>query len=150
MTLSTATRAPRPAAPARRLFSLGALACVFALAGCASMSARTPEELVAQRAQERWDALIARNFSKAYGYLQPQYRKDNTLEKYVARFGDAGAWKAVQIHETTCEPERCTVRVRLTSANYVPNFAKAMPEITSYFDEIWVREDGRWWFNQVQ
>lgn len=150
MIVSNATPAARPAAAARRLFSLGALACVFALAGCASMSAKTPEEVVTQRAQERWDALIARNFKKAYGYLQPKYREENSVEKYVARFGDAGEWKAVQIHEATCEAERCTVRVRLTSINNVPNFTKAFPEITGYFDEVWVREDGRWWFNQVQ
>jgi hypothetical protein len=123
-----------------------ALAATLLLGGCASLSGATPEEQVTRLAQKRWDALIQRNFDAAYDLAQPGFRAVVSREAYKKRFGDALQWKSVQIHDTTCEAERCTVRIRLTSINHVPGFARSIPEITGYFDETWIRDDGSWWF----
>ena len=126
------------------------IAAALVTAGCAAFKTETPEEVVARRAQERWQALIKHDFPAAYGYTQPGYRAVMSEEKYAKSFGgDTSAWKSVEIFQTTCEPERCTVRLRLTAKNPVPRFSRAMPEIKGFLDETWIKDDGQWWFYQA-
>lgn len=137
----------RSAAPRRRtLLATAALVSSAVLAGCASFGPKTPEEEVRARAEQRWAALIKRDFAKAYTFAQPGFRAVVKPEVYPSRFGNAGGWKEAQIHEATCEAARCTVRVRLTMAVAVPRFAKKIPEVVGYHDEVWVRDEGQWWF----
>ena len=120
---------------------------VLALAGCAALQPQTPEQIVEQRADARWSALVQRNFEKAWEYTQPSFRALVAQKDYHKRFGGAGQWKGAQIHEVKCEPERCTVRLRLTSVLNVPKFRGQ--ELTGFIDEVWVREDGQWWYYQA-
>ena len=136
-----------PALPRRRtLLAAAALVSGALLAGCASMAPKTPEEEVRALAEARWDAMIKRDFVKAYGFTQPGFRAVVTPEAYTRRFGSAGRWKGAQIHEATCEAARCTVKVRLTTQILVPRFSRAIPEVVGYHEEVWVREEGQWWF----
>ena len=139
------TQTPRFRLSRRALAPLLA-AGVLALAGCAAFTPKTPEQVVAERAEARWDALIHRNFEKAWEYTQPAYRALVAQKDYSKQFGAAGQWKGVQVHQVTCEPERCTVRLRLTSTLNVPRFQGQ--ELIGYIDETWVRSDGQWWFYQ--
>ena len=123
-------------------------AALATLTACASKPAQTPEQLVAERAEARWQRLIKQDFAGAYAYLTPSYRGVVPEAQYRMRFGTAGAWKSVIIHEVTCEPEACKVKVRLTTELRVPLFAARISEVTTYFDERWVREDGQWWLYQ--
>lgn len=122
------------------------LALTLGLGACAGFGPRTPEQEVQARAEARWDALIKRDFAKAYGFTQPGFRAVVKAEDYAKRFGQAGAWKGVQIHDATCEAARCTVRVRLTTAVNIPRIARSIPEVTGYHDEVWVRDQGQWWY----
>lgn len=130
----------------RTLLAAVAIAASGVLAGCASLAPKTPEEEVRARAEARWAALIKRDFAKSYTFAQPGFRAVVTPEAYARRFGHAGQWKGAQIHEATCEAERCKVRVRLTTTINVPRFSKAIPEVVGYHDEVWVRDEGQWWF----
>ena len=125
-----------------------ALAAALALAACASNSAKTPEQIVAERAEARWQHLIKQDFAGAYAYLTPAYRDVVPQEQYRRRFGSAGAWTNAIVHEVKCEPEACTVKVRITTQLRIPKFAARLPEVSSYIDERWVREDGQWWLFQ--
>ena len=49
------------------------------------------------------------------------------------------------MHQVNCEAERCTVRIRLNSKILLPAYRR-LPDVVSYFDENWVREDGQWWY----
>ena len=117
---------------------------VLGLAGCVTVAPATPEEVVAQRSKERWDALIAGNFEKAWTYAQPGLRAAIQQRNYFKRFSAAGQWTAAEIYKTTCESDRCTVRTKLTSKLDIPSFRGK--EVTGAVDEIWVREDGQWWY----
>ncbi|WP_423456974.1 hypothetical protein [Ottowia sp. VDI28] len=133
--------------PSRRtLLATAALVSGALLAGCASLGPKTPEEEVRARAEERWNALIKRDFVKAYGYTQPGFRAVVKPEEYIRRFGTAGRWKGAQIHEATCEAARCEVRVRLTTEIMIPRYRRSIPEVTGYHEEVWVRDEGQWWF----
>lgn len=118
----------------------------LALAGCAALTPRTPEEIVAQRVEERWDALIKGDFDKAWTYTQPAYRAIVKQADYRKSFGVAGQWRGVQVHGVECEAERCTARIRLTTRVLTPPFQGQ--EVAGVIDETWVREDGNWWYYQ--
>lgn len=137
----------RSAAKGRRtLMAAVAIVASGVLAGCASLGPKTPEEEVKARAEARWDALVKRDFDKAYAFAQPGFRAVVKQEVYKNRFGNAGSWKGAQIHDVTCEASRCTARVRLTVGIQIPRFAKSMPEVVSYHDEVWIRDEGQWWY----
>ncbi|MFV0680481.1 hypothetical protein [Ottowia sp.] len=122
-----------------------ALLAALALAGCANIG-RTPEEVVTQRVEQRWDALIAGNFEKAWEYTQPAYRGAVKQADYRKQFGSAAQWRGIQVHSVECEAERCKVRIRLTTRMLMPPFRNQ--EVSTAIDEVWVREDSQWWFYQ--
>ena len=136
---------PRTPVPARRrALTAAALAGVLTLAACASTPA-TPEDQLRQRAQARWNALVANDFAKAYTYAPPSFRAVTNPQDYRTRFGPAASWKSAWVHDVTCEAERCTVSVRVTLNVRAPQFATKLPNIETYTQETWVREDGQWW-----
>ena len=117
------------------------------LAGCAALQPQTPEQIVAARAETRWKELIAGEFEKAWDYTQPGFRAVVKRERYSRRFQSGGQWTGVQIHSATCEAERCTVRLRMSAKVLTPPFKGQ--EVATYMDEVWVREDGQWWYYQA-
>lgn len=129
----------------RRALGATALTVILGLGACASLQPSTPEQEVTQRAQDRWAALIKRDFNHAYSYLTPSFRAVVPAADYRKRFGDAGAWTNAIVHKVDCEAESCKVTIRVTSQVRVPLFATQVPETTTYLDEVWVREDGQWW-----
>ena len=91
-------------------------AAALGVAGCAFQS-KAPEQDVQERAQARWDALVKRDFERAWTYTDPAFRARVPQADYKARFGAGGAWKEAKVTSVTCEPERCLVRVRVTTQN---------------------------------
>jgi len=140
-----ARQAHGPASVRRTVLGAAALALTLALGACASLQPKAPEVEVAERAQQRWDALIKKDFAKAYTYTQPAFRAVVKPEIYPSRFTNAAEWKDVQVHQVNCEAERCTVRIRLNSKILLPAYRR-LPDVVSYFDENWVRENGQWWY----
>jgi hypothetical protein len=137
---------PLPSAPRRAALLAALLAAGLALAGCAALQPKTPEEQVRQRAEERWATLIKGDFEKAWTYTQPAFRAIVKQAEYRKRFGAGGQWRGAQVHDVSCEAERCTARIRLTTRVTMPPFRNH--DLTGAFDETWIREDGNWWYYQ--
>jgi hypothetical protein len=95
------TMKPQTSALTRRATLGVLLAAMLATAGCAAVKPETPEEIVAHRVQERWDALIKRDFATAYTYTQPGYRATISADDYAKRFGSASKWLAVDTGAAT-------------------------------------------------
>jgi hypothetical protein len=130
------------ARPARRL--LVAAAAALLLAGCATQPLPTREEVVATRALARWQAQIAGDFEKVYGYLSPASR---ALMPYtVWRGGIRGftAWKSAEVVSVTCETsEKCIARVKVVHQPMM--LRRSLGSIDSAVDEIWLLDGGEWW-----
>jgi hypothetical protein len=138
----------------RKWVAVGCLAGLLALAGCATTSGPvgsealpqgelTPErqaEIVKKRFQERWDAMIARDYAKAYTYLSPATRALVTEAQFTSRFSK-GSFKKAEFQEAKCEENVCMVRFLLTYDHAV---AKG---ITTPTGEKWFFRDGEAWFN---
>lgn len=125
------------------------LGAAAALTGCATDSGllADKEHIVEQRAQERWNHLLAGDYNKAYAYLPPSYRALVTAEDYRNRFGDGAAWKSAVVERVKCETEeRCAADIDLRIVVVARGFSgKPLP---AKVYETWLKEDGQWWFYQ--
>lgn len=122
------------------------LAAVFAaaLTGCASLPGRDATTTVHERAQARWNALVAGQIDKAYSYTAPSFRAITPYDTYRGSFGAGASWQSAEVIDVRCETERCEVDVRLRIQLPV----RSVGPITTDTKEVWIQENGRWWLYQ--
>ena len=138
---------PRAGRVARLARWLPVLACAV-LAACASVgSSQPPQELIKQRATARWQALVAGEFSRAYTYNTPGFRAVLTADGFRNRINSGAViWVGAEAEKVDCpEPTKCKVLVRL---DYKAVMSPLQGKLSTYLDEIWLLEEGQWWFFQ--
>lgn len=128
---------------ARLALGVAAAGILGLTAGCAGgpvPSSQTREEIVARRSQERWDALVAGDAAKAYGYFSPATRQTLTLLGYASSVR-VGFWKAAKVEKVECpEEDLCNVHLMI-------DYARGST-ITTPLRESWARSKGEWWYVQ--
>ena len=130
----------------RPVVAVLALLAVMLLSACATTPAST-EDVIKERAQARWDALLDGDFATAYGYFSPGYRSTIT----VVDFEIGVRMKKVQYRTAeylghSCENNVCTVQIKVgyQVARPVPGLDNWESE--SMLSEQWINSDGEWWF----
>jgi len=114
---------------------------VTALAGCAAMAPRSPEEAVKARAQERWDALVKGDFGAAYRFMSPGSREVVSEKDYVAALRK-GFWKTAQVEKVVCPTkDACEATVAI-------EYEFQGRRTKTPLGESWVREGSTWWYVQ--
>lgn len=106
---------------------------------------KTPEEIVTERANERWKAAIVGDVEKSYSFTAPSYRAVVPLERYRGRFGTAVMRESAETVNVTCEATRCEAVIRI---NFVVPTARRMGTQQTHVRETWVLEEGQWWLHQ--
>ncbi|WP_299880733.1 hypothetical protein [uncultured Cocleimonas sp.] len=97
--------------------------------------------LPGQRALERWNALINKDWEKAYSYQSPNYRKAYSKEDFRNSFGQAVKWEKIKLLSTTNASESIAdVNLELTVFFYDGDM-----KIPNSFTERWQKIDGIWW-----
>lgn len=148
---SNLLRAPRvfgfKPSPTNRaaLIASAALVLLSTLSGCAGLdSAAAPELQVRKLATQRWQALLAKDFDKAYEFAAPSYRQIRSAEYYSdKRRITPVKWLAVEVLRVECEATKCITRIKLESKPLTA-FQFSGTLITA-MDETWVFEGGQWW-----
>jgi len=112
------------------------------LTGCAALAPATPETAVMSRAQQRWKALVANDWVGVHAFLTPAFRATMPADRYKERFIGVPKWKNVTIKSANCEPEKCTVVVRI-EAEY--GARTGMQTLSTDVPETWLKEDGQWY-----
>ena len=136
----------------RRLILISAATALLAACGASTPerpgSKLTPEEAVAQRAKERWEAIIARDYRPAYDRLTPGTRATTTYEAYRQRLlGAALRWTSAEVQSVECnEPDVCRAEVYITYM--LRGGQPGLGEIEGYNPvfEQWIRSDGQWYY----
>lgn len=125
-----------------RVLSVLTVIAAALLSACAGpgLSGKTPEELVARRAQERMDALLAQDIDKALSYTTPAFRERTTSGRYAGRYAGVVNWQEAKVDRVDCEAERCNVRVLVTYQLPRPRITNTRP-----LDEVWIKVDGKWY-----
>ncbi|MFC5500513.1 hypothetical protein ACFPOE_23425 [Caenimonas terrae] len=122
-----------------------ALVAAVALAGCATKPSG-PEQVVRERATQQWQARIAGDLDKSYGFTTPSYRGGTSLETFKKGFGSAVVVKSAEVATVVCETtDKCVVNAKVVAQPNLLLGRRAVPPFTTYIDETWLREDGQWW-----
>ena len=116
------------------------------LSACASMGSMSPEEVVAARAQQRFDALMAYDYEAAYRFASPGYRTTESVSRYSSRWGGAGMWLSATVQSASCPGvqlvNRCKVSAEIV---YQPPRHETL---STALIEDWLLIDGNWYLYQ--
>ena len=131
----------------RRASVWSSIGVTLFLAACASIDSKPPEHQVRQRTADRWQALVAGDITRAYGYSTPGYRAVISLEGFRGRIGSGGSWVGAEVVAIHCpEAVKCIARVRI---DFKPFLGRRYGDkISTHADETWLLEDGQWWLFQ--
>lgn len=100
---------------------------------------KTDEEVIAELAQARWNAVIAGDLDKAYEYISPAGRSVVTLQGFKNSM-KPGFHKGARVVGVKCgSPELCDVQLEIEYEFQGRRSKTPLPE-------RWVKQDGRWWF----
>ncbi len=116
------------------------------LAGCASM-AKTPEESVTQRAQERLALYMKGEYSEAYEYLSPGYRSSVSLNEYQRKvLAQPMSWEDAKVVASDCSENSCKLKISLDIVVYgaVPGANRFKTK--SVMTENWIKSGGTWFY----
>lgn len=121
-------------------------ASLWLLAGCSGPATddRPPEEIVKERAEARWAALVGGNADEAYAFASPAFRNTTSIERHRGRFAGAVRWSGAEVESVNCEEDRCAVVVNVT---YKARGARFNYENTRPMEEVWIHSDGQWWIH---
>lgn len=123
---------------------LGAILAIFLLAGCQPASEPVPAH---ERAQARWDHLIADEYARAWEYFTPGYRETSPVEQYVASIQQRPVkWEKAEVVASDCVESRCEVVVDVTYS--IPRATAGLEQVrpTRPVRETWIFSQGQWWF----
>lgn len=115
---------------------------MLAVSGCAGLEPSTPEAQVSARAQQRWKALMAGEWSKVHNFLTPAFASTMPAERYRERFVGVPRWLDALVQSAKCDGGKCTVVVRVV-AEY--RGRSGMDTLSTDVPEIWILEDGQWY-----
>ena len=118
----------------------------FLLSACSEP--RTPEDIVAERAQARWDAMVARNFETAWEYYTPGFKEKTEASSFRTRMDQRPIrWDAVRVTQVECaEENKCQVSALITySAVGAPGVLADM-QVERNNVETWIQIAGQWWY----
>jgi len=102
------------------------------------------ERRLRERAQERWNAIVERDFAKAYEYETPEYRRAHTAERYAAQFGRAVKWHMATVGSVRYDsPQDAEVTVAVETS--FPLGAGQSARTTVDVKDKWRLIDGEWW-----
>lgn len=96
-----------------------------------------------QRAQARWNALLAGDWAAAYQYMTPAYRAIVPQQRYSNQFGGPASWQGATAKEAKCEETRCVVGIDVQFRLMLPGHSDR--PMATHFEEIWVLEEGQWY-----
>jgi len=116
------------------------------LAACDPMgeAAQAPQDLVKARAEQRWQAMVAGEYEKAYEFLSPGFRSRVSAKEFRGRFEGRTEWTGADIQGVECEDDLCVAtvvaRFRFLGAHPFPPYDGETAE-----KENWIRSEGQWW-----
>ena len=148
-TNALSTRKQTATVTVRRAACTLLLACsALLLAACAAAPKTDP---VVERAQARWNALVAGDLETAYSYFSPGYRSTTSLVDYGVTLRKRPVkWTSAAYKDHSCEENRCIVRFDIGFRVPRPVPGLNVWNGNSVVEDTWVRTDGQWWYLPVK
>ena len=111
---------------------------------------KTEEQVVAERAEARWRARIAKDWKAAYGYMSPGYRATHDYETFAMRMARVPlVYRKASVEKVACpDDNRCNLVLKVET-EYRGSLAQFQGQVsTSRVEEQWIKVDGQWWFGR--
>jgi len=116
------------------------------LVGCRS---EAPTETLEERAQARWDLVLARDFEAAWEYLTPGFRQTTNRYDYARDMaGRPLRWLSAEVVAKECEEDLCKINVLVGYQAVGAPAGMGRMRLSREIEETWIRLDGAWWFVQ--
>ncbi|RFF26531.1 MULTISPECIES: hypothetical protein [unclassified Wenzhouxiangella] len=128
---------------------LALVSAALLLSGCQSGEDTSSQpQSVEERAQARWDHMIAREFAEAWSYYTPGFRETTSAEEFATTVRKRPVrWEDATVVARDCEGDRCEVVVEVSySVPQAPaglNNVRGKRELT----ETWIRTQEQWWYS---
>lgn len=130
-----------------------ALAVSFA-AGCATSVPEdsdawrnAQQQVLQQRAETRWNALIKGDYEAAYEFLSPAQRSVVSLQQYKRSTGGVVQWLVAKVDDIRYDlPTVAAVSVAVTYRFVPPGSGGKAVESVRQMQEKWLYKDGGWWY----
>lgn len=116
------------------------------VSGCASSVVRSPEEIVRQRVNERWDALIDGRLETAYSFETPEYRELYSFPEFRSTIRGVGSWRKIEVEDVDCENYKCVANIIIYATITVGMGFEAV-ESDARAKENWIHHStsGQWY-----
>jgi hypothetical protein len=123
------------------------LPAVMLLSACATTATAPPEDIVKQRAQERWDALLSKDYATAYSYYSPGYRSTTSATDFEIGIRLRRVrWTSAEYLDHNCDESTCTVRFQLGYQVHSPVPGVDVWNGFDTIDDQWIKTGGEWWY----
>jgi hypothetical protein len=125
----------------------------FISAGCAQREELTEQQLASleQRVNARWEALMARDFEKAWEFTTPEYRAAFPRQLYPLKFSYTVEWELTGIevrgYDSRAAVASVAARVMSKPTKQTSAASRAVGAVPVTFSEQWILIDGEWWFS---
>jgi hypothetical protein len=125
--------------------SVFVLLLLMLLSACATTP--SPDEIVKERAEARWEALLSKDYATAYSYYSPGYRSTTSVTDYEIGIRLRRVrWTSAVYLKHDCEENTCSVSFRMGYRVGSP-----VPGVNTWdgYDKItdqWVKTGGEWWY----
>lgn len=121
---------------------------LLAMAGCAATSPTAARDaLIQQRAQARWDAILARDYATAYSYATPGYRSATSATDFEIDLRSRRVqYTSADYKDHSCQEAACTVSMSVGYKVVRPVAGLSEWNGKSVVEEQWVFSKGEWWF----
>lgn len=123
--------------------TLGLVALLIAACG----PTKTPEQAVRDRAMERWEAILAKDYAAEYALHSPGFRSVKSERAHVNYRGSQPVrWTGYEIQEVTCESaEVCEANLKIDYEVQAQIAFVGTQKAFSFVTETWIYS-GRNWF----
>ena len=129
------------------------LLCLASGVGCSNSGELSDERQAAlkHRVEERWLALEARDFGKAWEYMTPSYRAIFPKHLYVEKFSYAVEWELTGVevvnYDGAAAVASVVVRVMSKPTKQTSSASVAIGAIPRNLRERWIFSEGEWWYS---
>ncbi len=106
---------------------------------------RPPEEIVKQRALERWAIREQGKVDGLYEFLSPAKRQTVTKSTYETQLDSGIKYFDVEVRGVVCEQDNSVCQVTLYVGFEMAN-QYGKNKAGTVLEEKWVKEDKQWWF----
>jgi len=122
---------------------------VLILSACSGQTTKQddPGKVVVERAQNRWDTLLAGDYESAYAYYSPGYRSTKSVIDFAIDIRSRRVRQtSAEYLDHSCTESACTVRFNVGFVVNNPVQGLDKWESSSVIEDKWVKTESQWWY----